>query len=427
MKRLVIIPILLAFISLLPVVAQTTAVKKSIDIMLINGDFKNVIDTCNLILKNDSQNPEIYYKLGLAYQNILSEDKAFDCFLHAASLAPGNDNYKFTLAKGYFNKGRYSQAKPLLLKLCASDSLNWPYSSYLAGIYMQEGKYDDAIRLYKRFYARDNSNYIYSDKLGYAYLKKDEPTLAIDMFKRSLFLNRTNINAIKNLAYLYAGTVSADSAIQLLSGGIRIDSSDMDLYARRAAINYTIFNYKDALHDYQKLLSTGDSAFLNLKRTGMSSAQTLQPKNAVKFLLLAHQKDTSDLEVISNLALNYKILGETKSSIFYYRKFLKTLAPLEDQLGLGNLLLAEGLKEDGQYSKAVTAYIKSQEFRSDDNVIGIIANLYDEKLKDTPKAIRYYEMYLNRIKKSKDYDPKYVDSIKARLDALKNPIQVIKR
>jgi tetratricopeptide (TPR) repeat protein len=268
---------------------------------------------------------------------------------------------------------------------------------------------------------------VFADKLGYAYLKKEESTSAIDMFNRSLSLNRNDINAIKNLAYLYAGTVSADTAIQLLTRGIRIDSSDVDLYARRAAINYTIFNYRDALNDYLKLLSSGDSAFLNLKRTGLSSAQILQPKNAVKFLLLAHQKDTSDLEVISNLALNYKILGETKNSIFYYRKFLKTMAPLEDQLGLGNLLLAEELKNDGQYAKAVAAYVKSQEFRSDDNVIMIIANLYDEKLKDTPKAIRYYESYLNKIKNAKDYDSKYVESIRARLDALKNPKPVTKR
>ena len=201
----------------------------------------------------------------------------------------------------------------------------------------------------------------------------------------------------------------------------------MDLYARRAAIYYTVYRYEEALYDYKKLLSSGDSSFLNLKRTGISSAQTLQPKNAVKFLLLAHKKDTTDLEVISNLGMNYRIMGDTKKSIYFYRKFISTLGPLEAQLGLGNLLLAEQLRNDGQYTKAVSAYLKSQEFRSDDNVIMIIANLYDEKLKDSPKAIRYYEMYLNRIKNAKDYDTKYLESIRARLDALKNPKAVVKR
>jgi tetratricopeptide (TPR) repeat protein len=247
------------------------------------------------------------------------------------------------------------------------------------------------------------------------------------MFTRSIALNKKNTNAIKNLAYLYAQNIGADTAVQLLTKGIAVDSTDMDLYARRAAINYTVYRYKEALNDYTKILSSGDSSFLNLKRTGLSSAQMLQPKKAVIFLLKAHEKDSSDLECISNIALNYKILGETKKSIYFYRKFLSRLEPLEAQLGLGNLLLAEQLKNDGQYSKAIAAYIKSQEFRSDDNVIMIVANLYDEKLKDTPKAIRYYEMYLNRIKNAKDYDSKYLESIRARLDALKNPNPAIKR
>jgi tetratricopeptide (TPR) repeat protein len=427
MKKLFLTSVLLAFITLLPSVAQPKPENKSIDILLINGDFKKVIDTCRQVLATDSLNPEIYYKLGLAYQSLLSDDKAFDCFQKASLLSPENNNYKFTVAKGYYNKGRLSAAKPILSDLCAADSLNWPYSSYLAGIFMQEEKYDDAIGLYKSFYKRDSANYVLADKLGFAYLREEEPAPAIRMFTRSLSLNKKNLNAIKNLAYLYAQTIGADTAVQLLTSGIAIDSSDMDLYARRAAINYTVYNYKDALHDYQKLLSSGDSSFLNLKRTGLSSAQVLQPKKAVKFLLKAYDKDTTDLEVMSNIALNYKILGETKKSISYYKKFLSRLEPLEAQLGLGNILLAEQLKNDGQYTKAVSAYLKSQEFRSDDNVIMIVANLYDEKLKDTPKAIRYYEMYLNRIKNAKDYNSKYVESIRARLDALKNPNPALKR
>lgn len=421
MKKIILVSVLLAFISLLPAVSQTDSKNKSIDILLIKGDFKKVIDTCTMVLSVDSLNPEIYYDLGLAYQNLLSDDKAFDCFLRASSLAPENNNYKFIVAKNYFNRGKFSLATPILLNLCASDSLNWPYSSFLGSIYMQEGKYDEAIGIYSRFYNQDSSNYVFADKIGFACLRKGESVKAIDMFNRSLSLNKKNLNAIKNLAYLYAGSIGADTAVQLLTRGIIIDSTDIDLYARRAAIYYTISNYPKALPDYLKILSSGDSSFFNLKRAGLCSAQTFQAKNAIKFLLKAYEKDTSDVDVLSNLALNYRIIDDHMKSIFFYKSFLTRLAPVEDQLGLGNLLLAEELKEDKQYSKAIAAYNKSQVYRSDDNVIMIIANLYDEKLKDTPKAIRYYETYLNRIKNSKDYDPRYIESIRARLESLKNP------
>jgi hypothetical protein len=98
------------------------------------------------------------------------------------------------------------------------------------------------------------------------------------------------------------------------------------------------------------------------------------------------------------------------------------------QLGLNYLLLAEVLKSDNQFVNAINAYIKSQEFRSDNSVYMIIANLYDEKLNDTPKAIRYYELYLNKIKNSKDKtNTEYTESITKRIESLKKPKQTNKK
>ena len=58
----------------------------------------------------------------------------------------------------------------------------------------------------------------------------------------------------------------------------------------------------------------------------------------------------------------------------------------------------------------------------------IIANLYDEKLKDIPKAISYYQLYLYKIKNSKDkYDSDYSDSIRKRIESLKEMNQPAKQ
>ena len=427
MKRNVFFVILLTFIISFPGMAQDKPDNSNIDIMLIRGDFKKTIDTCDQILATDSLNSDIYYKKGLAYQSLLSDDKSLECFIRAVAISPGNNNYSFTLAKSFYNKGKINRAKQLLLKLCASDSTNWPYAFYLTSIYMQEGKYDESIKIYYRFYKQDYYNYTLADKIGFAYLKKEELENAKSIFKRSLTLNPKNLNAIKNLAYIYAGTTSADTALRLLTKGISIDSSDMDLYARRAAINFTIFNYNKAKDDYLKLVSSGDSSLLNLKRAGMGFAINHQPKEAIKFLLLAYNKDTADIELSGNLAQNYMLINDLKSSAYYYRNVIKVLTPVSAQLGLNYLLLAEILKSDNQYAEAISAYTKSQEFRSDNNVIMIIANLYDEKLKDIPKAIRYYELYLNKIKNSKDkYDSDYTESITKRIESLKEMNQQAK-
>ena len=400
--------------------SQTNADNSKIDILLIHGNNKKVIDTCQQILTTDTLNSETYYKMGLAYQNLLYDDRALDCFLKAATISPDNNNYNFMVAKSYFTKGKTNKALPILEMLCENDTMNWAYAYYLTTIYLQKEKYDESIKIYNRFYKQDSSNYMFMDKIGFANLRKGESDKAMVMFNKSLVINPKNINAIKNLSYLYASTFSVDTATRLLTKGIKIDPTDMDMYARRAALNYSIYSFKKALDDYLKIINSGDSSALNLKRAGIAYANTGRSDEAVRFLGKAFERDTLDFEIVSNLAVNYSRLKDYKNSIYYYKFVLKRLTPAIPQLGLNYLLLAEVLKSDNQYVEAIEAYLKSQEFRSDNGVYMSIANLYDEKLKDTPKALHYYEMYLEKQRKSKEtYDADYTDSIKQRIEYLK--------
>ena len=419
MKRIFNAIILLIFAFPLHVFAQKDNENSKIDMMLIRGEFKAVIDTCKQILDKDKLNSEVYYKLGLAYQNLSFEDKSFECFLKAVSITPENRNYSFTVAKSYFNRGMSNRAKPILLKLYAVDSTNWAYAYYLTSIYLQEGKYDESIKIYQLFLNQDLQNYTFMDKIGFAYLKKGEFNKAIEMYNRSLSINPNNLNAIKNLAYLYTG-VKVETSLKLLDKGILIDSSDMDLIARRAALNFTIFNYNVALNDYLKIIGAGDSSVMNLKRAGIALTATNQSREAVKYLLKAYESDTADFETLSYLAQNYYIIKEFKTSAYYYNRKIKLLNSAIPQLGLSYILLGEVLKSDNRFNESVNAYIKSQEYRSDNNVIMMIANLYDEKLMNIPKAIYYYELYLRKEKNTKnEFSTEYNESIRKRIESLK--------
>ena len=409
-------------------IAQDSVDNSRINMLLISGEYNKVIDTCRQILVIDSLNSEIYYKMGLAYQNLLPDDKSFDCFLKAATISPDNNMYNFMLAKDYYNKGKMNLAKPILQKLCVRDSLNWTYAYYLTSIYMQEGKYDESIKIYRLFYLQDSSNYIILDKIGFACLRKKEYFNAIDLYNRSLKQNGKNVSALKNLSFLYASTHRNDTAIQLLARGIKIDPTDMDLYVRRAALNFSLNYTKRALDDYLEILNSGDSSVLYLKRSGIGYSNNLQPKEAVQYLLLAYNKDTSDLEVSGFLAQNYKKLNDLKSSAYYYRHIINILTPVIIQLSYNYVFLAEILKSDSLYDEAITAYLKGQEFRVDVNIYMIIANLYDEKLNNIPKAIYYYQLFLDNLKNSRmPFTPDYVESIRKRLEYLKQNQQPVEK
>jgi CubicO group peptidase (beta-lactamase class C family) len=93
----------LAFVLLKsPLTARNLSDNSNINKFLMQGEYGKVIDTCKHILTYDSLNSEIYYKMGIAYQNLLEEELSLNCYYQAASLNPENKAYNFMLAKGYY-------------------------------------------------------------------------------------------------------------------------------------------------------------------------------------------------------------------------------------------------------------------------------------------------------------------------------------
>ena len=94
--------------------------------------------------------------------------------------------------------------------------------------------------------------------------------------------------------------------------------------------------------------------------------------------------------------------------------------PIYLQMGLTNYLCADSQKENGNYNDAIASYLKAYSINSDPSINMIIANIYDEKLKNKEKAITYYQRFLNTQKSSKmKYPPAYIEKIKKRLEYLK--------
>jgi tetratricopeptide (TPR) repeat protein len=411
------------FLTSLPLAAQEPSVNTSIDKMLIKGNYSQALDTCSRLLSHDSLNAEIYYKMGIAYQNLLKDDQALSSFYHAVRLDPAKMVYNLQLARSYYKEEKYNLAEPIFTKLCSEDSLDWVYGYYLSTIYMIHDRYDNAIMIYKRFLRQDSANYIYLDKLAFAMLKKGENQDAIDLYNKSLSLNSRDVIAIKNLAYLYTAELNPDTAIYLLSEGIKIDSADMDLYSRRAQI-YFYRNYnKKSLADYEVLLASGDSSEINLKRAGIGYCNLMKPDEAIKFLQKAYLKDSSDYETSSYLGQSYFSLKDIKKSIYYYNKVIEILNPIYRQMGQSRMLLAESQKERGLYRKALENYQLAQAINPDPNIWMIIANIYDEKLNNRTRAIYYYQKFVDTFKNSKTpFVPEYIESVKKRIEYLKtNP------
>jgi tetratricopeptide (TPR) repeat protein len=115
-------------------------------------------------------------------------------------------------------------------------------------------------------------------------------------------------------------------------------------------------------------------------------------------------------------------MKDMKNSIYYYKKVLKILTPVNTQMGLTYVLCAESQKVNEDYRAAIASYLKAYAINSDPNINMIIANIYDEKLNNKERAIYYYQRFLNTLKSSKmKFKPDYIQTIQKRLDFLKKP------
>jgi len=113
-------------------------------------------------------------------------------------------------------------------------------------------------------------------------------------------------------------------------------------------------------------------------------------------------------------------LRSIKRSIYFYEKVLKILAPITNQTRLSQILLAESLKEDGQYREALNTYLKAQQIKPDPNIYMIMANIYDEQFNDKKSALRYYQLYLDNLKSGGGMvSREYLDAIMKRMEYLK--------
>ena len=117
MKRYIIVLAIIVF-SADYLMAQKQPDNRVIDQMLMQGDYEKAIDTCTLILTYDTLNAAIYYKMGIAYQNLLENDAAILSFYNAVNLDPENRTYNLTLAKTFFVNGNMNLAEPILETLC---------------------------------------------------------------------------------------------------------------------------------------------------------------------------------------------------------------------------------------------------------------------------------------------------------------------
>jgi Tfp pilus assembly protein PilF len=156
----------------------------------------------------DSDNPELYNYLGMAYYNKKKYDIAEQKYLRALSLKPNYSDARNNLGVNYLEMQRWDDAIRQF-KLVTEDIFY--QNQVAAGInlglaYFGKGDYPKALSLLRSVVAdfpRDPRGRM---NLGKVYFAMGKYELAIDEYKRALELNAEYVNAHYNLGLVYLKT-----------------------------------------------------------------------------------------------------------------------------------------------------------------------------------------------------------------------------
>src|ERR1017187_145474 len=397
--------------------AQNNSQPNEIDLLFLKEDNPKAAQTIESMLINSPKTAELYYKLGLAYQNQYLYDKAINSYSKCIKLDSNHTPAYLSIGDCYNELGNPKKALPVYEKVFTSDSTNIKAGLKLASILVDLQKYQHASDIFTKIVVLDSSNsYIYRqlglcaeklDTISYGVQKFDTLSLSVKYYLKALRLNNNDMITVRLLVNFYIKQKWTGAAIYLLKNRIEKDPDSPILNTLLGDVYFSGGKYMDALHNYSVSMRCGDTTAYLLQKTGIGHylnavkvdsifitrkivGYNLAVKILEKSLLLEDNTVT-----YYYLAQAEQKLGNYKESIDYFNRALKIIIP--GFLPEIYLHMGECYSKLNDYPEMLKSYKAALLFEPDNTVLlRNIADVYEKGLSDNASAVKYYKEYLEK-------------------------------
>lgn len=304
------------------------------------------------LLKEDGNQPEVLFNLGMVYYKTNQYQQALDLLLKSSELEPLKALNHYGIGLALEKLGRIPQAIRAYEQAIAQDSV-WidPYNN-LGNIFLKAGELEQAELIYRAAIAANSSHFGSYINLGNILMERRQINEAIETYKKALDLNPSHPDILHNLgvasnanqdsvqaafyygyAYYYQGQYQ--QAIRQFEQLIKREIGDANLYLALADCYRNLNQYEETIETYQ----SGIKHYPKVDNLHFFLALTLQEFGCTEEVI---KVATEALEFIPNsVALKLvqrimlPIIYETEAEINFYRsKFIQGLQELVEQLSL---------------------------------------------------------------------------------------------
>ena len=375
--------------------SQELSPKDFISLLLLNQEYEKAIHQCENILMYDSTATWAWAPMGQAKLKLLRYKDALNDFKEAEKHFPDNLSVKYSQGNAYSKLGDHAKASATCQSIIEKDSTQLLACIELAKSYYNGKKYSDALPVYQDLVKEDPRNYAFNKELGLTYLQLDSIKQALWYLHTAINMNNRDMNLVVRVATLYNKVEEYNSALDVVELGLLYNKAALPLLSLKGYCHYLLKYYSLSIRDFKNVMSLGDTSLFVKKYLGLSHLSIGQATEAVPFLLEVFRADTTHPNNCYNVGIAYHELPDYKVAIDYLSKTQELLKPNPYLAASIFRYMARCYYNLDDWDKSLNYYFSSFRLDPEDyTVLFNIGTLYDYKILNKKKALKYYQDYL---------------------------------
>jgi tetratricopeptide (TPR) repeat protein len=395
-KTLILIFLISAFLFPDKLIAQYTELQNELEQEVNNQNFiraQILLDSLTLTgLPAGRQN---YYN-GVINDGLYRFQQAASNFEKAVEIEPENVIYLRKLGETYSSLNNYRLAIKAYKQLLSLDPLNIPAMNKLAGLLLTDGQPENAIIYYHILLEKDSMNYYFHKQMGLAYSAMQQQDSAILHLQFAANLNPADASLSLALSKLYYTKQDYIAGISVLDNSLLHNPEKISLLKFRGLLNLQLKRADSAVADFYSVYKQHDTSAFTCKYLGISYYFTQEYDSASKYLTLATNLDSTDVEnwFYNGIALSrayYK-----KEGTIILEKTLEKLKPDKNTLADIYAELADNYFYFGDADKAAEMNQIALNYAPGKAILNYKLGNYYYNKKNLKKALDFYVTYLNK-------------------------------
>lgn len=327
----------------------------------------------NSLLKADSTDTGLLMELAECYKAMNRGEQVTRCYQKAASLFPGNKYFFQQHIRSLLASERFEEARNVSHAWLEKDTLSALGYKFLGMAYEGMAQADPEMI----------ANSFFAYNAAYRRDSLDGQTVA-------------HIAAIFNNNNQFADAVDVTETYRLS------DTLNLDVNRQNAKAYCMLKDYKKAVNRYEALKAMGDRTFTTYYYLGISHYGDNWFYGSQENLLVAHQKNPYDINVLYYLAKSCARTSWKEEGVDFMNKALELAVPTDSLMER----LYDGLLECYNYLPASDPYERIEilkkiySYNKKHTIFYRIASIYEKRTKDEANAKYYYKKYLDMAVKN---------------------------